>query len=90
MSKNNASDEEKWEWELNNTQVMEHLLQAKLQQWPEFKQYLIESSGTFIAEATQSKIWGTSLSSYITEHTLPKYWPGLNLLGAMFFLFVFL
>ena len=83
MSKNIASDEERWEWELNNKQVMGHLLQAKLQQCPEFKQCLIESSGALIAEATQSKIWGTGLSPYITEHTSPEYWPGRNLLGAM-------
>ena len=59
------------------------ILQAKLQQCPEFRQCLIESTGMVIAEATQSKIWATGMTPYVTERTSQTYWPGRNLLGAM-------
>ena len=62
---------------------MERLLQAKLKQCPAFKQCLIESTGMVIAEATNSKIWATGMTPYVTERTSKEYWPGRNLLGAM-------
>ena len=78
-----ASDEDRWAWELDNIEVMEKLLQAKLKQCPTFKQCLIESTGMIIAEATNSKIWATGMTPYVTERTSKEYWPGRNLLGAM-------
>ena len=51
LSHDIASDDERWKWELDNTEFMKRLLQAKLQQCPEFRQCLIESTGMVIAEA---------------------------------------
>ena len=36
-----------------------------------------------LAEATCSLKWATGMSPWATEHTLPEYWPGRNLLGAL-------
>ena len=83
LSKDIAEDEDRWKWEEDNTQVMVHLLNAKLDQCPEFRQCLIDNAGLVFAEATPSKIWGTGLSPYITECTSAEYWLGRNLLGAL-------
>ena len=83
LSHDIAPDEDRWAWELDNIEVMEKLLQAKLKQCPAFKQCLIESTGMVIAEATNSKIWATGMTPYVTERTSKEYWPGRNLLGAM-------
>ena len=83
LSKDIAEDEDRWKWEEDNTQVMVHLLNAKLDQCPEFRQCLIDNAGLVFAEATPSKIWGTGLSPYITERTSAEYWLGRNLLGAL-------
>ena len=71
LSHDIASDDERWKWELDNTEVMK-----RLQQCPEFRQCLIESTGMVIAEATQSKIWATGMTPYVTERTSQTYWPG--------------
>ena len=83
LSHDIAPDEDRWAWELDNIEIMEKLLQAKLKQCPAFKQCLIESTGMVIAEATNSKIWATGMTPYVTERTSKEYWPGRNLLGAM-------
>ena len=83
LSKNIAGDDERWKWEEENKDVMVHLLNAKLEQCPEFRQCLIDSAGLVIAEATPSRIWGTGLSPYVTKHTSAEYWLGSNLLGAI-------
>ena len=83
LSKDIAEDEDRWKWEEDNTQVMVHLLNAKLDQCPEFRQCLIDNVGLVFAEATPSRIWGTGLSPYITERTSAEYWLGRNLLGAI-------
>ena len=69
LSHDIAPDEDRWAWELDNIEVMEKLLQAKLKQCPTFKQCLIESTGMVIAEATNSKIWATGMTPYVTERT---------------------
>ena len=83
LSKDIAEDEERWKWEEDNTQVMIHLLNAKLDQCPEFRQCLTDNAGLVFAEATPSRIWGTGLSPYITERTSAEYWLGRNLLGSI-------
>ena len=83
LSKNIAGDDKRWKWEEENKDVMVHLLNAKLEQCPEFRQCLIDSAGLVIAEATPSRIWGTGLSPYVTKHTSAEYWLGRNLLGAI-------
>jgi len=78
-----ASDEERWRWEEDHTDVMRELLQEKSKQCEAFRNCLIENEGKVLAEATGNKLWATGLSPYITSKTAPDYWPGKNLLGAL-------
>ena len=83
LSKNIADDETRWKWESENEDIMKELLVAKAEQCEEFCNCLVENHGKILAEATPSKIWGTGLSVFATQHCSPDYWPGKNLLGAM-------
>ena len=83
LSKNIADEETRWKWESENENIMKELLAAKAEQCEEFCNCLVENHGKILAEATPSKIWGTGLSVFATQHCSPDYWPGKNLLGAM-------
>ena len=83
LSKSIAEASERWRWEEDNLDIMQQILQAKLQQCEAFRHCLLENRDKVLAEATPSKLWGSGLSPYATEHTAPDYWPGRNLLGAM-------
>ena len=83
LSKEIAADEVRWQWEMNNTDTMQMLLDVKAEQCEQFKICLMENQGKLLAEATPSKFWATGLSPYITQHTAPQYWPGQNMLGAL-------
>ena len=83
FSKDIAEDTERWNWEERNFDVMQYLLEEKAQQCPRFRQCLVENKDYILAEATPSKLWATGLSSFVTEHTAPAFWPGKNLLGSM-------
>ena len=83
ISKEIAPDEERWQWEKDNVDYMIQLLHAKQEQCPEFAQCLFENRNTIIAEATNSKYWGTGFSPYVTINTDPKFWPGQNILGSL-------
>ena len=43
-----------------------------------------ENKGKTLAEATGSRLWGTGMSPFLSQNTAPDYWPGKNLLGAIF------
>ena len=62
---------------------MNNLLEAKAEQCPEFRQCLLENATKILAEANRSKFWATGMSTYLTEHTDPDFWPGRNQLGAL-------
>jgi len=83
LSEKICDESERWSWEDNNLEIMEEILDCKVQQCDRFKQCLLENADKVLAEASRDKYWGTGLSPYVTEHTAPTYWPGKNILGAM-------
>ena len=83
LSKDIADDETRWKWERDNTDIMKDLIEAKAAQCEEFYNCLIQNNDKILAEATPSKIWGTGLSIFATQHCSPEFWPGGNLLGAL-------
>lgn len=83
LSKDIAEDSIRWNWEKDHVNVMELLLKAKLEQCDMFRQCLIDNCDKILAEATPNKLWGTGMSTYLTQHVAPGYWPGQNQLGAI-------
>jgi ribA/ribD-fused uncharacterized protein len=69
-------------WEHKSENTMIHLIQLKVKQCPEFQQALLDSK-QFIAEATPDLFWGTGLNAELSMQTLPRYWPGRNMLGKI-------
>ena len=83
IGKNIADEETRWNWEEKNVDFMNNLLEAKAEQCPEFRQCLIENATKILAEANPCKFWATGMSTYLTEHTDPDFWPGRNQLGTL-------
>ena len=83
LSKQIASDEERWEWEKDNVAIMKKLLEVKAQQCLLFHDCLIENKDKLLVEATPSKFWASGLSQFVTEHCSASYWPGQNMLGVL-------
>ena len=83
LSKDVASDEERFLWEKENIKLMEQLLQAKANQCKDFKELLLHNKDKIFAEATYRKFWGTGVSEYVSANTDPEYWPGQNMLGCL-------
>ena len=71
------------EWEEDNLPYMMNLLREKAQTCVDVRNTMLESDDGILAEATYNTFWGTGLSSEMTKVTLPQYWPGRNVLGAM-------
>ncbi len=78
-----ADEEERRKWSEENFDVMEELLEVKLEHCEQFRQSLLDNRDSVLAEASRDKFWGTGLSRYVTEHTAQEFWPGKNFLGAM-------
>ena len=83
LSKQIASDEERWEWEKDNVGIMKKLLEVKAQQCLQFHDCLIESKDKLLVEATPSKFWASGLSKFVTENCSSSYWPSQNMLGVL-------
>ena len=74
LSKDIADDNERWNWEEHNTEVMQYLLEMKAQLCVPFQQCLEENKDYILAEATPSKFWATAIGSIrqIIFLNLPK------------------
>ena len=83
LSKQIADDEGRWEWERDHIDVMKTLLAAKADQCIQFHDCLIEHKEKLLAEANPGTFWASGLSSYVTEHCSPQFWPGQNMLGVL-------
>ena len=77
------SDEFSKEWENKSIDVMQEIITAKAQQVPEFRDSLINSGETYLAEASYDKFWASGLSVDDTPKVDPKYFPGSNNLGLI-------
>ena len=71
------------QWETSNIDVMQEIITAKAQQVPEFRQSLMDSGESYLAEATFDKYWASGLSVEDTAKVNPKYFPGRNKLGLL-------
>lgn len=72
------------EWEGENQQVMQEILQAKFRQVPAARQDLLSTGDQLIVEAVPGQfLWGSGLDAEATAHTRPEGWPGKNMLGEM-------
>jgi predicted NAD-dependent protein-ADP-ribosyltransferase YbiA (DUF1768 family) len=66
------------------TKLMKQLLEAKMEQVPEFSASLFKSGKNTLVLADPSDFdWGSGLTKEQTLHTKKKNWPGNNLLGSM-------
>ena len=63
--------------------IMQTIVNAKAAQVPEFRQGLLDTEQSYLAEATFDKFWASGLSSEDTEKIDPKYFPGQNKLGIL-------
>lgn len=78
------NDDLKKNWHSVNKELMRELLTVKSQCSKAFRDALLESGDSILAEAsTNDLFWGTGLSPYMTSVTKPEFWPGQNMLGAM-------
>ena len=77
------SDEFCKDWQNKSIDVMQEIITAKAQQVPEFRDSLINSGETYLAEATYDKFWASGLSVDDTPKVDPKYFPGSNNLGLI-------
>ena len=83
LSKEIAEEDERWQWEKDNVDMMEALLKAKSEQCLQFHDCLIENKNKVLAEAGPSKFWASGLSPFVTENCSPTFWPGHGMLGAL-------
>jgi len=71
-------------WLNRREEMMETILNAKVQQVPAFKDALIASGDDILVGAAPGDFdWGSGLSARHTKTTLQNRWPGRNLLGKM-------
>ena len=71
------------EWEPQCLKIMQTIVDAKAGQVPGFRQGLLDTEQSYLAEATFDKFWANGLSSEDTEKIYPKYFPGQNKLGIL-------
>jgi ribA/ribD-fused uncharacterized protein len=66
------------------TKLMKQLLEAKMEQVPEFSASLLKTGKNTLVLADPSDYdWGSGLAKEQTLHTKKRNWPGKNLLGSM-------
>ena len=71
-------------WSRIKIEIMEEILEAKLDSCPEFNRALINSTGKRLVEAVRSDIfWSSGLNPREAETTKPQYYPGQNHLGYL-------
>ena len=71
------------EREAQYLKIMQTIVDAKAAQVPEFRQGLLDTEQSYLAEATFDKFWASGLSSEDTEKIDLKYFPGQNKLGIL-------
>ncbi len=71
------------QWEEKSIQTMYMCLTHKARQCGAFKETLIESGESILAEATNNTFWAAGLDPYTLALTKPEYWPGQNKLGDL-------
>ena len=62
---------------------MQDIITAKAKQLPKFRQSLVESGDSYLAEATFDKFWASGLSVEDTAKVNPRHFPGCNQLGRL-------
>lgn len=63
---------------------MQHILEAKAAQVPDFKEALLKTARQTIVFADRHEYdWANGLTSIETAYTQKKNWPGKNLLGRL-------
>ena len=62
---------------------MNSIIEAKAAQVPEFRKRLLETEGSYLAEATTDKYWASGLSLDDSVKINPKFHPGENKLGHL-------
>lgn len=71
-------------WEDKKVQIMERVLQSKMEQNAEFREALQESGDKVIVGAAPGDFfWGSGLSAEHTKLTIKEKWPGKNQLGQI-------
>ena len=81
ISKQLPQDDE--QWAQKRIHIMEELLQTRAENDEHFCQALLETGDNIIVYPVKDEIWGTSLPQRLTNCTIPHYWPGKNILGAL-------
>lgn len=72
------------QWDQNNIHQVEQVLSAKAEQVPAFKDALINSGQSVLAEATSHTFWATGITSPdLAKSTKQQYWTGQNKLGQI-------
>ncbi len=73
-----------FEWrQEHGVRVMEAILEAKLEQVPEFRSQLMETGSAVLAECTHDLFWAAGLTANQAKHCKPAYFPGQNMLGKI-------
>jgi ribA/ribD-fused uncharacterized protein len=69
-------------WEENREKFMLKALKYKAMSWPDFKNFVIEETRTFVEASPYDKIWGIGMNEEEAARVdNPEKWNGLNLLG---------
>ena len=68
---------------MSNHDVRKYLIRQKFEQCKNFRAWLLENKGKSLAEGTGSRLWGTGISTFLSQNTGPDYWPGKNLFCAI-------
>ena len=76
-------EENRRAWEDDNFDVLRGLLREKARTCEQFYNCLMMYKDKLLAEATVNKRWGTGLSKWVTNITVPKFWQGQNLMGVL-------
>ncbi len=71
------------EWEGNSIELMRYIIDEKAKQCEAYRDALVGTGDKIIAAAIPDLFWGTGLDPSQSAATLPKYWPGHNMLGAI-------
>ena len=71
------------DWQSVKVDTMKEILNAKVEQVPDFHDTLLESNDNILVEATYDRFWGSGLDKVDTVYTKRRFWPGKNQLGSI-------
>ena len=70
-------------WDAIKVGVLEHVVRAKLEQVPQYRQALLDAEDLIVEAVPGEFFWSAGLSSHDVIRCVPSQWPGRNVMGMI-------